>query len=144
MSTEAPTDQTLADKLMSLAIWLYHSDQVAPIVKDAGAETCRLAAERLSALATRAQVPAEPPGWKLVPIEPTLEMLVSGQEAWWTTHVTRPALEDCEQATAVYRAMLATIPDSSVDPVLIRGDTKGSSDHGASAPSGAVRQRGGA
>ena len=42
---------------------------------------------------------------KLVPAEPTEEMLVAGQEAW-ACRKFKSALEDCEEARAVYLAMV--------------------------------------
>lgn len=52
-----------------------------------------------------------PDGWKLVPIDPTEEMLVLGQEAWAYRKSLQNALEDCTEAEAAYRTMLATAPD---------------------------------
>lgn len=40
--------------------------------------------------------------YKLVPIEPNDEMQIDGQEA----------LEDCDESGAVYRAMIAAVPDT--------------------------------
>ena len=51
------------------------------------------------------------PGWKLVPMEPTEEMLVFGQEAWAHAQRDRNAVEDCVEATNVYAAMLAAAPE---------------------------------
>ena len=49
-----------------------------------------------------------PDGWQLVPIEPTDEMLVSGQEEWALGK--RGAMEDCEESRAIFKAMLAAAP----------------------------------
>lgn len=51
-----------------------------------------------------------PDGYALVPLEPTDDMLVAGQEAWTHKMERRGALEDCEEAGDVYRAMLAAAP----------------------------------
>ncbi|HIE1572227.1 TPA: hypothetical protein ACXJFN_003227 [Pseudomonas aeruginosa] len=51
-----------------------------------------------------------PEGYALVPLEPTDDMLVAGQEAWTHKMERRGALEDCEEAGDVYRAMLAAAP----------------------------------
>ncbi|MFK1576665.1 hypothetical protein ACIU06_19490 [Pseudomonas aeruginosa] len=51
-----------------------------------------------------------PEGYALVPLEPTDDMLVAGQEAWAHKRERRGALEDCEEAGDVYRAMLAAAP----------------------------------
>lgn len=62
-------------------------------------------------LRTNPQEPAAiPEGWKLVPVDPTDEMLVAGQEAWAVIKPMRNAIEDCEEAMCVYRAMLAEAP----------------------------------
>lgn len=45
--------------------------------------------------------------------EPTDDMLIAGQEAWMRLRKTRPAMEDCEEARAVWAAMTAAAP---VDP----------------------------
>ncbi len=88
-------------------------------------------------------VPVEPAGWKFVPIEPTDDMLIAGQEAWMCCRKSRPAMEDCEEAVAAYKAMLAASPLASgldhsterpiegVQPPLppeVRYDTKGALD----------------
>ncbi len=52
--------------------------------------------------------PSPPEGWKLVPIMPTDDMLVSGQEA--ISCCPRTPVEDCDQATVAYRAMLTVAP----------------------------------
>lgn len=49
-----------------------------------------------------------PDGWQLVPVEPTDEMLVSGQEEWVLGK--RGAMEDCEESKAIFKAMLAAAP----------------------------------
>lgn len=51
-----------------------------------------------------------PPNLVTVPAEPTEDMLVNGQEAWAKARVARPAIEDCKEAEAVYRAMIAVAP----------------------------------
>ena len=48
----------------------------------------------------RAQAAGVPEGWRLVPVEPTEEMLGAGYDAYGQGHFT-PAIIDC------YRAMLA-------------------------------------
>lgn len=48
------------------------------------------------------------PEYRLVPVEPTDDMLVSGQEAW--VKRARTAVEDCEEARSIYAAMLAVSP----------------------------------
>lgn len=53
--------------------------------------------------------------WKLVPVDPTPEMLVSGQEAWLHKRRSRPAMEDCEEAGALYWSMLAVAPAAPLD-----------------------------
>lgn len=55
-----------------------------------------------------------PEGYALVPLEPTDDMLVAGQEAWTHKMERRGALEDCEEAGDVYRAMLAAAPGTEV------------------------------
>ncbi|HHM9318333.1 TPA: hypothetical protein ACRNS5_004224 [Pseudomonas aeruginosa] len=55
-----------------------------------------------------------PEGYALVPLEPTDDMLVAGQEAWAHKMERRGALEDCEEAGDVYRAMLAAAPGKEV------------------------------
>lgn len=55
-----------------------------------------------------------PEGHALVPLEPTDDMLVAGQEAWAHKMERRGALEDCEEAGDVYRAMLAAAPGKEV------------------------------
>lgn len=53
--------------------------------------------------------PGEPAaGFALVPVEPTVDMLIAGQEEW--AQGRRGALEDCEEAAAIYRAMIAAVP----------------------------------
>ncbi|HBG30771.1 MAG TPA: hypothetical protein DDW98_09100 [Gammaproteobacteria bacterium] len=56
--------------------------------------------------------PTIPDGWKLVPVEPTDDMLVSGTEAWMQVRKERHAYEDAVEATSVYRAMLNAAPRS--------------------------------
>lgn len=63
-----------------------------------------------AALSAPQAAQAVPQGWKLVPVEPTEEMLVCGQEAW--AHRPRGAVEDCHEAAHIYRAMLATAPSA--------------------------------
>ena len=53
---------------------------------------------------------AVPDGWKLVPIEPTEEMLIAGQEAWMCTHAHDATIEECKQSEATYGAMIAATP----------------------------------
>lgn len=70
----------------------------------------------LYALRRALDLPVEQPaGWALVPIEPTDDMLIAGQEAWTRTRRNRPALEDCKEAEAAYRAMLAASPTEPAD-----------------------------
>lgn len=51
-----------------------------------------------------------PAGWKLVPVEPTEEMLVHGQEAWLAMWRSKPSIEDCKEAENTYKAMLSASP----------------------------------
>jgi len=51
-----------------------------------------------------------PPGYVLVPVEPHDDMLIAGQEAWAVIKPRRNAIEDCKEADAVYRAMIAAAP----------------------------------
>ena len=53
-----------------------------------------------------------PEGFALVPIEPTDDMLVAGQEAWVIIKASRAAIDDCQHADATYRAMLAASQES--------------------------------
>jgi hypothetical protein len=62
--------------------------------------------------------PADQKEWKLVPIEPTDDMLIVGQEAWAKSRSTRPAIEDCEEASCTYRAMVKAAPSDPADPVV--------------------------
>lgn len=64
-----------------------------------------------------AQQPAQavPEGWKLVPVEPTDDMLVFGQEVWAAGR--QGALEDCREAETIYSAMLAAAPAAPAAPV---------------------------
>lgn len=50
-------------------------------------------------------VPAIPDGYVLVPVEPTEEMLVFGQEEYVLG--SKGAMEDCIEAGDIYKAMLA-------------------------------------
>lgn len=52
-------------------------------------------------------------GFALVPVEPTIDMLIAGQEEW--AQGRRGALEDCEEAAAIYRAMIAALPGAPDD-----------------------------
>ncbi len=54
----------------------------------------------------------------IVPKEPTDEMLVRGQEAWMVIRPKRNALEDCTEAAAVYRAMVAAAPAAPAAPIV--------------------------
>lgn len=54
-----------------------------------------------------------PAGMATVPVTPTDDMLIAGQEAWMRTNAHRPAVEDCEQATAVWSAMVAAAPEAN-------------------------------
>lgn len=56
-------------------------------------------------------------GYKLVPVEPTEDMLVAGQEEW--AHRPHGALEDCEEARSIYKAMLAAAPAVQEEPVSV-------------------------
>lgn len=47
-------------------------------------------------------------GFAIVPIKPTEEMLVSGQDAWFHERTKRNAIEDCHEANIVFRAMVST------------------------------------
>lgn len=59
---------------------------------------------------------AKPVGWKLVPVEPTDDMQVAGQEAWMKKRAGRVAFEECEEAQDVYRDMLAAAPEFDWKP----------------------------
>jgi hypothetical protein len=52
--------------------------------------------------------PSAPDGWKLVPIEPTYEMLEAGEGALVPTHTDTPVSVPDD----VYRAMLAAAPEA--------------------------------
>lgn len=63
--------------------------------------------------------------WKLVPVEPTEDMVVSGFESWPDRYFSKPedwlafeAMSGCQQAAhkarLCYAAMLAAAPDSPV------------------------------
>lgn len=65
-----------------------------------GADLMNEAAVQLERAASAQQ------GFVSVPREPTDEMLVAGQEAWAWMRVKRNPIEGCEEAAAVYRAML--------------------------------------
>ncbi|WP_430869650.1 Lar family restriction alleviation protein [Cupriavidus basilensis] len=65
---------------------------------------------RVGVLGAAAPARPLPEGWWLVPVHPTEDMLVFGQEAWATKKRERNAVEDCEEAASVYRAMLAAAP----------------------------------
>lgn len=134
MSTEAPT---LTELLQSDSRWLRGT--LAACVENTTIKgfvpAIQEVAGRIDAiLATQAQVPtAEPPvAWH----EPG---------DWWLGYSddtkSKWARSDHEGdrgfAAKLTEPLYAhpAIPDSSVDPALIRGDTKGSSDHGAPAPS---------
>ncbi|PPY22293.1 hypothetical protein C3D69_01890 [Cronobacter sakazakii] len=60
--------------------------------------------QQFESLAGKAVVPA---GWKLVPIEPTIEMQIAFAEAWFSKV---RCVDDCELEDA-YIAMLAAAPD---------------------------------
>lgn len=64
---------------------------------------------RLREIVAQQAAPAVPAGWKLVPVEPTDDQLVAGQEEW--VRGRRGALEDCMEANAIYAAMLAAAPE---------------------------------
>jgi hypothetical protein len=78
----------------------------------------RVAAEVLARLpsAPASTAPAVPEGWKLVPIEPTMDMVVDGFEAVSDFHDTDEyeEMSGCEgsaqSARVCYRAMLAAVP----------------------------------
>ncbi|ELY5957351.1 hypothetical protein SNO00_003557 [Cronobacter sakazakii] len=61
-------------------------------------------AQQFESLAGKAVVPA---GWKLVPIEPTVEMQIAFAEAWFSKV---RCVDDCELEDA-YIAMLAAAPE---------------------------------
>lgn len=46
-----------------------------------------------------------------VPVEPSDDMLIAGQEAWVVMRAGKKAVEDCEHAAAVWKAMLAAAPN---------------------------------
>lgn len=72
-------------------------------------------ADRLRSLLSAA--PASPPGWVLVPVEPTEEMLIAGRDAQNAAVYRRPQPTGTEYAAEYYRAMLAATPHPP-------GDTK--------------------
>lgn len=82
------------------SIYLDHRDQLPniPLIRAV------IAAER-ALQASRVAVPATD-GWKLVPLEPTAEMLQAGQD----TPVSESDEDAPEDYKAVYRAMLAAAP----------------------------------
>lgn len=59
------------------------------------------AAEAESAI--RTALLTAPPGWKLVPVEATLEQLAAGQAAWLNDPMRR--------SSTLYRAMIAAAPE---------------------------------
>lgn len=79
-----------------------------------------LKAERDAALAraekAEARAGSVPAGFVLVPLEPTDNMLVFGQEAWVKSRKARNAVEDCTEAADVYRSMLAVAPSAPSTP----------------------------
>jgi hypothetical protein len=83
----------------------------------------RVAAEVLARLpsAPASTAPAVPEGWKLVPIEPTMDMVVEGFEAVSDFHDTDEyeEMSGCEgsaqSARVCYRAMLAAAPHQLKD-----------------------------
>lgn len=68
----------------------------------------RRLAEKILSFAAQ---PAIPSGCVVVPVEPTDDMLVSGQEAWVCVRHDKKAIEDCAEADQVYRAMIAAAPE---------------------------------
>lgn len=63
-----------------------------------------------------------PPGWKLVPIEPTQEMLLAGEESYTPTHTGTPIATPSE----VYTAMLSAAPQPAPDvPALAKYQPSG-------------------
>ncbi|MFE4157100.1 hypothetical protein [Pseudomonas aeruginosa] len=73
-------------------------------------ECAEAALARIDSTAPSQAQHSVPDGYALVPLEPTDDMLVAGQEAWTHKMERRGALEDCEEAGDVYRAMLAAAP----------------------------------
>lgn len=66
-------------------------------------------------------------GRQEAPAEPTEDMLIAGQEAWMRMRKARPAMEDCEEARAVWSAMVTAAPaaapgaaDEARDAALLR------------------------
>ena len=71
------------------------------------------ASDRPLYLAPGAQpAPIVPEGWKLVPIEPTYEMLEAGEGAFVPTYTDTPVSVPFD----VYRAMLAAAPEAKPCP----------------------------
>ena len=62
--------------------------------------------------AQQAQPAHAPADMVMVPREPSDDMLIAGQEAWAVIKPKRNAIEDCREADAVYRAMIAAAPGS--------------------------------
>ena len=61
-----------------------------------------------------AEHPAVPAGWKLVPIEPTSEMIILGGEVYFdTTRLEKQGSTTFDQnsAISIYTAMLAAAPE---------------------------------
>lgn len=63
--------------------------------------------------AAQPEAGAERAGWKLVPIEPTEEMLVAGQER--VMSFPKAPAEDCEDALHAWEAMILVAPDATPD-----------------------------
>lgn len=76
-----------------------------------------------------ARIAGKVDGWKLVPVKPTMDMVVNGFESWPDEHFSRPeewaayeAMTGCQQAAhkarLCYAAMLAAAPTDTVSPAV--------------------------
>lgn len=76
-----------------------------------------------------ARIAGKVDGWKLVPIEPTMDMVVDGFESWPSEGFSSPeewaayqAMSGCQQAAhkarLCYAAMLAAAPTDTVSPAV--------------------------
>jgi hypothetical protein len=83
--------------------------RVSRLIHESGHTDILSALEELKQLKAASRL-AVPDGYVLAPKEPTDDMLVSGQEAWIYSRANCPAREDCEEAYAVYTAMIAAAP----------------------------------
>lgn len=92
------TDEQIAEILWAAKDWDKDDLGMADAVRTAIAADRALQASHIAVPATD--------GWKLVPLEPTAEMLQAGQD----TPVSESDEDSLEDYKAVYRAMLAAAP----------------------------------